>query len=380
MRLRNGRARLEGASVVLVAAVGTLAMASVNPAGATAPRIDHKERIFVKSAPIKQQTAFNADGTPVTGGGVCDQFPGVYRGGKVWADTYAGGAFPIYTQFRMNFWTEYSAAVAAAKYAYQRANVLVWCPGALNQSYKNKGTKYGVAVSCGLPGKPARWCDVYNAHPGGVALDIPLIEKCAELPGGPYAARVNEWHNLSAKGTIDEARLYNVYAILGISVPVFIDDITSLSGVRNFNANTGQPSWGTSWQGYGHVQTPQASEGYMQWFDAAAQLLGKNPYTKPVEAHKAVQSKVDAGNSPSVNGVKHKDLIAFLCAASPKIQDYLDADRTASASGLGQTLSDWVARETNLTLCQNIRRQPEFADAAPFACQNALIGDRKSVV
>jgi hypothetical protein len=167
---------------------------------------------------------------------------------------------------------------------------------------------------------------------------------------------------------------------LGFSIPVYVDDITSLSGVRNFNPSTGQPSWGSSWQGYGHVQTPGISEAYINWFDGAARAIGKNPITSPVAAHKAVQTLVDKGQSPTVNGVKHKDLIAVACAWTPTIQSYLDPDMGVSNKALGQTLSEWVQRETGKSLCDNIRVNPEFKEAAPFACRNELIGAIFSLV
>jgi hypothetical protein len=325
------RSRSARTIVTLTIAVITTTIAVAQPAVAGAQKVDHTERLFVNSAPIANQTAFNADHTPVHDDTNCSHFPGVFRGGKVWADTYVGGSHAIYSQLRMNFWTEYSTAVASAKYAYDRAHVTLNCPGVLNEVYKGKGTKYGVAASCGLPGAPTRWCDVYKAHPGDVALDLPLIDKCAPTPGGPYPIRRNEWHDLSAGGTIAEAKLYDIDALeqlskkladiahdngLSVTVPVYVDDITSLAGVRNFDHVTGQPEWGSSWLGYGHVQTPGISDFYIAWFDAAAQKIGKNPYTKPVAAHKAVQELVDRGQSPVVNGLRHRDVIDVACAFS----------------------------------------------------------------
>jgi hypothetical protein len=58
----------------------------------------------------------------------------------------------------------------------------------------------------------------------------------------------------------------------------------------------------------------------------------------------------------------------------PTVADFLDPDGSVSAAGLGQSLSLWVERETDKTLCENIIDNPQFSDGAVFACRNALIG------
>jgi hypothetical protein len=372
-RTRGGALRQVLAGAIAVAIVG------LSPSPSHAQKLNHEERYWSQEAPIATQS-----NDPN-----CTQFPGVYRWSKVWVDTY-GLDESWKTQMRMQFHTTYSAAVAVAKVQLDALRWRLSCSD-LNTKFKGVGVVDAlVQTACwpGLPGRPDRWCDLALNAPSDPMLDLKLQQDRCDDDG---VNLWNEWHDLSNGGTNEEARIYNIDVLanlgsflsqlasslgVGFRMPVYLDDITIVGGVRNFDQASAQPAYGDRWIGYGHVQTGLAAEVYAQWYDEAARRLGYNPFTNPVRAHNAVDDAIAAGRAPrGTNGWTRAELFGnFICPVTPKIREVLDPNRIATFSAIGQDLSGWVLRETGKTLCQKIRSLPQYAAAADFVCLNAFAG------
>jgi hypothetical protein len=362
------------------------------PFGATpaahAQQVDHTERYSSQSMPIANWVNFAADGTPLGKDANCPTFAGVYRWSKIWVDTY-GLDEAWHSQFRMQFHTTYSPAVALAKLALAAANAPAsWQTCTFLNSYKGMGVVDAMAYSACLfaTDKPVHWCSEYGHHPNDPALDMQLQERCAGLPGGPYPTVWHEWHDLGYPNAA--SKMYDVDVLaqlnqtlsqiaskfgISFSIPVYVDSATIVGGVRNYDQASGQPAFGSTWLGYGNVVTPHWAELYLYWYDAAAKNLGLDPVTNPVASHKAVDSAIAAGKHVvGLYGMTRGQVFQVVCANTQRLKTVLDPGGVVSYSGFAEDLSNWITSETGKTLCENVQKQ--FPSFAPFACRNAFLG------
>lgn len=310
--------------------------------------------------------------------------PGVYRWSKVWADTY-GLDESLHTSFRMQFHTTYSPGVAAAKKAYADMGVRVSCVALQNfKGVDPVPSLMWAACLSSSPKRPNRWCQVAVNNPHSPAVRMHLDERCYKTP--PGVTMWHEWHDLRNR-VGDAARLYKVDVLaqfaswlkrlgFGLEMPVYLDDVTVVGGVSNFDQGSAQPTWGNAWYGYGRVPTAAASELLVTWYDLAARRLGYDPIATPWKAHDAVERAINAGRQPRGLGlldVTRRELYdRVLCNTdvSPKVRDVVDPAGLWTLYALGEDLSGWVKAETGKTLCQKIKEVPQYADLAPMLCGN----------
>jgi hypothetical protein len=186
--------------------------------------------------------------------------------------------------------------------------------------------------------------------------------------GLPY---YHSWHNLKA---LFYNYNYNVPLLGNVSVPVFLDDVDFIGGVSNYDQNSGEPSFGNQWIGYGRVQSPIDSIWNVAIYDAAARDMGLDPIAHPADAHIAVQNKID--NNGTIAGIGragtwYKGLLKTLCTdpnfASVKVADLLDPNQSMTLAGFQQDLSGWVQTETGKSLCENF--QKALPGVSALACQ-----------
>jgi hypothetical protein len=339
-----------------------------------------------------------SNGYPVARDPNCPYYAGVHRWSKVWASTY-GVDEALHTTFRMQFHTTYSPAVAAAKLAYQNAGVPASCP--LLNAYWGFGQRNSLQwIACSYAtNQPARWCNLAANHPTDPAVDLQLDTRC---PGTAYGNLFwttlwHEWHNLPDR-VGDAAKLYNVDVLaqfaswlsslgLSINMPVYLDDVTDVGGVSNFDQSSAQPSFGNAWYGYGRTWTAGAANLLAIWYDQAARKLGYDPIAHPVKAHQAVDTAIANGQQPTAqiwvwSGTRADLYNQIICTdtTSPKVRDVVDAGGGASMAALGEDLSGWVQKETGETLCQKVHEQPQFANVAAAACINVFVGAFFSIV
>jgi hypothetical protein len=356
---------------------------------ASAQKLYESVRYQSVNAPIANWTTFASNGTPVAKDPNCPTFPGIQRSSKVWVDAY-GLDEPLHSNIRMQFHTTYSTGVASAMLAYQNAGVPVNC----STLYAYQSTDAVLArewASCLVltQNRPTRWCQLALNYPNDPSINAQLNQRC---PGGPpngapgWPTLWDEWHNLP-ESVGDEAHLYNINIVtqiaswlgslgLSINMPVYIDDITIVGGVSNFDQSTAQPTYGNAWYGYGQITTPHLAEVLSEWYDAAAWNIGQNPLAHPVAAHNAVDNAIAAGKAPKgTNGWTRAQLYAnVMCSQSPTVASLLDPGGFRSTAAIGEDLSGWVLAETGKTLCQNVQSRPKYAAVAAAACNNAIVG------
>jgi hypothetical protein len=375
----------------LATMIGALA-ATALPAGAQ--KLYESTRYESVNQPIANWVTYAPDGTPIGKDPNCPSFPGIYRSSKVWATAY-GVDEPLHTDFRMQFHTTYNRSVAAAMLAFQNRGMSVSC-STLNSFSNNDANSVRAFTAClGAPyaARPNRWCALYANNPNDPAVDAQVDQRCpgsADAAGDFQPTSWHEWHNLPDR-VGNEAQLYKIDVLaqfaswlkalgLSINMPVYLDDVTIVGGVSNFDQSSAQPSYGNAWYGYGRVLTPTASEILAAWYDSAAQRLGYDPYLHPVAAHRAVDNAIAAGLRPVGTGLlalTRAQLYAqVICTSSwgPRVANVVDPGGARSLAAIGQDLSGWVQRETGETLCQKVHEQPQFAAVASAACNNTVVG------
>ncbi len=379
------RARRLCMCLVPLAVAGTGLVAAVRPAHAQ--KLYETTRYESSNQPIANWITYGPTGYPAARDPNCPNFAGVRRSSKVWATTY-GVDESLHTNFRMQFHTTYSRPVASAILAERNAKQAFTC-SAVDAFQNSTAVDAAKAVACGAAtNRPNRWCDLAINHPNDPAVNPQLDERCASpAPNGAFwPTSWHEWHNLPDR-VGSAARLYWIDVVeqfaswlsslgLSINMPVYLDDVTIVGGVSNFNQSTAQPAYGNAWYGYGRVAAPGIYEAVAQWYDAAAKSLGKDPYSTPVQAHQAVDKAIAAGRAPrgTANLTRHDFYSQLACPWSPKVADVLDPGGTISLAAIGQDLSGWVQRETGETLCQKVHEQPKFAGVANAACNNTFVG------
>ncbi len=368
-------------------AAGLTATAMLSLAGgspAHAQKLQHTERFASQDEPIDHWVTYGPNGYPIGKDASCPQYPGVHAFSKVWADTY-GLDETLHTNLRMQFHTQYDAGVAAAKVAAQNAGLSTACTGLGLYAFRNVDPITAMTwVACGASvNRPNRYCQlVANQNDPAVHPHIP--ERCDNSTAP--VSMWHEWHNLPDRiGAA--ARLYNVDVIaqfaswlksigLSLNVPVYLDDVTIVGGVQNFDQASATPTYGNQWYGYGRVVSPPTAEMVAMWYDVAAQNMGLNPYANPVSAHDAVDNAIAQGKSPvGASRLTRAQFYAqVICPNAPKISDVLDANHSATLAAIGQDLSRWVYAETGKTLCQQIHAIPKYASIVGVVCRPEFVG------
>jgi len=359
------------------------------------------------------------DGVTRTLDPTCPTFPGVHRTSKIWYAVYGKADTSLntsaYAKVRMNLTTTYSPAVAAAKVAYMQVGINASCD--LLNTFDGEGVvgaEQGIACSVWYPQRPTRWCSIAATNSGDPALNVGLAQECSEKAGGPYPAVWHEWHDLN--GHLFTYNLYNkqiteiagtavqaiatyfgaadigsalkkVLNVVPANIPVAIDDVTTLGGVSNFDLASGQPANnGTSWLGYGHIQSPGVSEAVIRWFDSAAKRLGQDPMNYPTKAHTFVESAIakhqaNPSKYPaplgSINAggplIQHNQLIDAACAFSYGMRDLLDPYTAVSYSGFGEDIQGLTYNLTGQNFCDRQVANGRTA-LAKNACNNVWVG------
>lgn len=358
------------ACVAVVTATTMVAALFLTALPAGAQKLSESVRYQSVNLPIGNWTTYASNGTPTGKDPNCPQFPGVQRSSKVWVDAY-GLDEPLHSDIRMQFHTTYSVGVASATLSYQNAGVSASC--ATENAYQGLDaiTAREWASCAVLPqNRPTRWCQLALNYPTDPSINAQLNQR---YPGGPphgapgWPTFWGEWHNLP-ESVGEAAHLYNINIVtqiaswlsslgLSINMPVYIDDVTIVGGVRNFDQSTGQPTYGNAWYGYGQITTPKLAETLSEWYDAAAWNIGQNPSAHPVAAHNVVDTAIAAGKAPKgTNGWTRAQLYAnVMCPQSPQVSSLLDPGGFHSLAGIGEDLSGWVQAETGTTLCQNVQ-------------------------
>jgi len=381
----RSRVRAFRICVAVVTATTALLVAEV-PAGAQ--KLYETTRYQSINQPIANWTTFAPNGAPIGKDPNCPSFPGIKRWSKVWASTY-GLDESLHTDFRMQFHTTYSNGVAAAILSYQNAGVPVNC-AAVNSFFNAGAVSARTTVSCAMfsQNRPQRWCQLALNNPNDPTLNAQLDQRC---PGGPanapgWPSMWHEWHNLPDR-VGNAAQLYKIDVIsqfaswlsslgLSLNMPVYLDDVTIVGGVSNFDQSSAQPSYGNAWYGYGQITTPAAAEALSEWYDQAAWNIGRNPVLHPVDAHNAVDNAIAAGNHPvGTHGWTRAQLYAnVMCPQSPQVSSVVDPGGMHTLAAIGEDMSGWVQAETGETLCQKVHEQPKFAAVASAACNNTIVG------
>src|SRR5262249_52521884 len=163
---------------------------------------------------------------------------------KVWADAYLDSisSKPIYANLRMYFYTTYATTVAIAKRAISDAQGrTASCKELYEVGNDKKGTNVdaleGAACSSGAVNKPTRWCDVASAAPNDPAVDMNMNDDCrGPVFGGNYGVPYwHEWHDIKERTDAkiyDEKERKTIKGItVGITVPVYLDDMIFVGGV-----------------------------------------------------------------------------------------------------------------------------------------------------
>jgi hypothetical protein len=355
---------------------------------AHAQKLYESTRYQSVNQPIANWTTYAPNGTPIGKDPNCPTFPGIRRSSKVWASAY-GLDEPLHSAFRMQFHTTYSTGVASAMLSYQNAGVPVSC-ATLNayQGADAIGAREWASCLILPQNRPTRWCQVALNNPNDPTINAHLADRC---PGGPagapgWPAMWHEWHNLPDY-VGNEARLYNIDVIkqfaswlsslgLSLNMPVYLDDVTILGGVSNFNQDTAQPTYGNAWYGYGQITSPGLAELLTRWYDQAAWNIGQNPIVHPVAAHNAVDNAINNGQHPvGLGNLTRAQLYSqIMCPYSPTVESLLDVNGGHSLAAVGEDLSGWVQAETGETLCQKVHEQPKFANVVAAACNNTFVG------
>jgi len=364
--------------------VATAVISSVGGSPAHAQKLQHTERFASQDEPIDHWTQYGPNGYTIAKDAACPEYPGVHAFSKVWADTY-GVDEKLHTNFRMQFHTKYDEGVAAAKVALQNAGLSTACTGLGLYAFHGLDPITAMTwVACGSAvNRPDRFCQLAGSQ-SDPAVHPHIPERCDNAHAG--VPMWHEWHNLPDRvGTA--ARLYKVDVIaqfaswlksigLSLNVPVYLDDVTIVGGVQNFDQASATPTYGDQWYGYGKVVSPAVANMAAVWYDVAAQNMGLNPYANPVGAHKAVDAAIDAGKAPI--GASRLTRAEFyrqvICPSAPRVSDVLDPGGVATLAAIGQDLSRWVYAETGETLCQKINELPKFAGVAGAVCRNEFVG------
>jgi hypothetical protein len=362
--------------------VATAVISGVGGSPAHAQKLQHTERFASQDEPIDHWTQYGPNGYPIGKDPVCPNYPGVHAFSKVWADAY-GLDESLHASFRMQFHTQYDKGVAAAKVAMENAGLPVTCAGLGLYGWRHADPVPAMTwIACAnATRRPARFCQL-AANQADPAVHPNIDDRCGNATAPP--AMWHEWHNLRDR-VGDAAHLYDIDVLgelagwlkgIGPNMPVYLDDVTIVGGVKNFDQASATPTWGNQWYGYGRVVSPTAANVIAQWYDDAAVNLGRDPFTNPVTAHNAVDAAIAAGKAPKGSyGLTRADFYKRVaCPYAPKIKDVVDPGNVATFAAIGQDISRWVYQETGQTLCQRIHSVPKFANLTGAVCHNELVG------
>ena len=322
---------------------------------------------------------YGADGSPIDHttntfmrNPACPHAPGVLRHGKVYVDTYYP---PLHSQVRFALYTTYVPAVAEAKVAIEQtqkreptcAELYAYEPTADAQGnlhwYGQLKALANVACQPGAADRPNRWCQMqaYNALGGSgtpgcfvyadPVVDMDLDTKYADpTTTAAKPATRRRTPRSTTRGSVREPRRVRGHDLGEARLVVQRPGDDRRHADRGRRLELGPEyrpptNGGTSFLGYGKVQTPVWSEWNEAWYDVVANKLATAiPSLKSVHRngderdpnvanyviafmHTYVQSYVT--NNTNLAGFgkvgdQYHTFIQAICNASPWIGDTVD--------------------------------------------------------